>query len=136
MLNRDPMSARRCALGAALAGTVAAAAAGAVWAADPAPPEVLKPVWAQRPTMKDLMRVYPKTALDHGATGMVVIGCRVAGDGTLGACTVERQSSAKYGFGEAGLKLASYFRMEAKDEDGRRTAGAAVRIPILFKLAG
>ena len=135
MPSREPASSRCRILAAALAGTIAASA-GAVWAADPAPAEVIKPVWVQKPTLKDLMRVYPKTALDHGATGMVVVGCRVAADGTLGACTVEKQSSAKYPFGEAGLKLASYFRMEAKDEDGRRTAGAAVHIPIQFKLAG
>jgi TonB family protein len=132
--NRDPLSARRRALGAALAGTVAALAAGAAWAAASAPSEVVKPVWVQKPTMRDLMSLYPRYALDTARTGMVVIDCRVAKGGTLGACTVEQPAGAKYGFGEAGLKLASRFRMDAKDQEGRPTAGEAVRIPIQFRI--
>jgi protein TonB len=134
MPNREPASSRHRAVGAALSGTVAAMAAGAVWAAAPPPAEVVKPVWVQKPSLRDLMSVYPSSALDNGKTGMVVIGCRVAADGTLGACTVEKQPRGKYGFGEAGLKLASRFRMDARDADGRPTAGAGVRIPIQFKI--
>ena len=134
MSNRDPRSSRRRSSVAALAGMVAALAAGAVWAADSTPPKVIKPVWVQRPTMRELMSVYPSAALDNGAQGMVVIGCRVAEDGTLTACAVEQQKPLKYAFGEAGLKLASRFRMEARDGDGRSTAGAGVRIPILFRI--
>jgi protein TonB len=130
MPNRDPS---RRAL-AALAGTLAALAAGAAWTAEPAPQEAIKPVWVQRPTMRDLMRVYPGEALDTARTGKVVIDCRVADDGTLTACAVEDPSRVKYGFGEAGLKLASHYRMAARDEDGRATAGAGVRLPILFKI--
>ncbi len=100
----------------------------------PAPAEVIKPVWLQKPTIRHPMSVYPRAALDRGATGTVVIGCRVAEDGTLGACAVEQQKPVQYAFGEAGLKLAASFRMEGKDADGRPTAGAGVRIPILFKI--
>jgi|SRR6185312_10855024 len=131
MPNRDPASILRR---AALAGIAAALAAGAAWAATPAPAEVMKPVWVQKPTMKDLMRVYPSSALNNGRTGVAVIGCRVAADGSLTACAVESQKPANYPFGEAGLKLASRFRMEARDADGRPTAGEAVRIPIQFKI--
>ena len=132
MSNRDPVLSRR-ALTAALAGT-AVLAAGAVRAADPATSEMIKPVWVEQPTLRTLMSVYPSAALDNGAQGMAVIDCQVADDGTLRACTVEQQKPAKYPFGEAGLKLASRFRMQAKDEDGRPTAGAGVRIPILFRI--
>lgn len=132
MSNRDPS--RRNALAAAMAGAFAAATAGAAWAAAPAPAEVIKPVWVQKPTLRDLMSVYPHAALDNAKTGMVVIGCRVAADGSLTACAVEQQKPLKYDFGEAGLKLASRFRMEATDADGRPTAGAGVRIPILFRI--
>jgi TonB family protein len=134
MLNLDPWSTRRRTVAAALAGTVAILAAGAAWAAASASPEVIKPVWVQKPTLKDLMSVYPRAALETARTGMVVIDCRVANDGALTACAVEDQASVKYGFGEAGLELASRFRMDSKDGDGRPTAGAAVRIPILFKI--
>jgi protein TonB len=130
--NRDPF--RRRTATAVLASTVAALAAGAAWAAEPSPLQVIKPVWVERPTMRDLMSVYPRAALETSRTGMVVVDCRVASDGTLTACAVEEPSGAKYGFGEVGLQLASHFRMDSKDEDGRPTAGAGVRIPILFKI--
>jgi protein TonB len=135
MSNREPLSCRRT-LGAVLAGAVAALAAGAVWATDTAPPATIKPVWILQPSQKDLLRAYPRDALNHGSPGRVVIGCRVTADGTLTACAVEQQKPAKYDFGEAGLKLASHFRMETRDADGRPTAGAAVRLPIEFKLVG
>jgi protein TonB len=132
VLNRDPWSSRR--RSALFAAAVVALAAGAAWAAEPTPQQVIKPVWVERPTLKDLMSVYPSAALETARTGMVVIDCRVANDGTLTACAVEDQTRVKYGFGEAGLKLASLFRMDARDGDGRPTAGAGVRIPILFKI--
>jgi protein TonB len=132
MSNRDPS--RRRALSAVLAGTAVALTAGAVWAAESGPPQVIKPVWVQRPTLKDIARVYPTDALNHGAAGVAVIDCQVATDGTLSACAVQDQRPAKYHFGEAGLKLVPDFRMQATDEDGRQTAGATVRIPIQFKL--
>jgi protein TonB len=132
MPNRDPWSFRR--RSAILAAAVAALAAGAVSAAETASPPLIKPVWVQKPTLKDLMSVYPRAALETARTGMVVIDCRVANDGTLGACAVEDQSRVKYGFGEAGLKLASHYRMDARDADGRPTAGAGVSIPIEFKI--
>ena len=134
MSHRDPLCFRRRAVGAVLAGTAAALAAGAAWATDTAPPRAIKPVWVQKPTLGELMSVYPHSALDNAKMGMVVIDCRVATDGTLGGCTVESQPRGKYGFGEAGLTLAARFRMAAQDADGRPTAGAGVRIPILFKI--
>ena len=119
---------------AALAAAAVAFAAGSPLAAEPAPQVVTQPVWVQQPSMRDLMTVYPRYALDTARTGLVVIDCRVATDGALDACAVEPGSRAKYGFGEAGLKLASRFRMDVKDAAGRPTAGAAVRIPIQFKI--
>jgi TonB family protein len=137
MLNLVPASPLRRKLGVALAGLIAAADAGAVWAANPAPPVVLKnPVWAQKPTMAEMVSVYPKTAEKTNVSGKAVIDCRVGRDGRLGACSIRKQDPAQYGFGQAALKLTPRFRMEAKDADGRSTAGAAVTIPILFKLAG
>ncbi len=66
---------------------------------------------------------------------MAVIDCRVRDDGRLRACKIRKQDPAQYGFGQAALKMSTLFRMEAKDGDGRPTAGGAVTIPILFKLA-
>jgi TonB family protein len=118
-----------------LIGAAAAVAIGAVaLAAAPGSPEGIKPIWLQQPTLRDIMRAYPVDEHNAGAEGMAMIGCRVAQDGRLTACAVVQQTPSWRHFGAAGLKLAPDFRMAAKDEDGRPTAGAVVRLPIEFKL--
>lgn len=137
MLNLASASPARRSLGVAIVGLIALGGAGVVWAANPSAPRVVgKPDWVQKPTAKDLVGYYPKAAADAGKEGMAVIRCRVRPDGGLQACRVRKQSPAKYGFGEAALKLSPSFRMKVKDGDGRPTAGAAVIIPIKFALAG
>jgi TonB family protein len=136
MLNRDPFSSHRRRLGAVLAGAVVLAGAGAVWAASPTAPRVVgKPDWVQTPTAKDLVAWYPEAAEKAKVTGMVVMNCRVKKDGYLRACKVSKQDPAKYGFGEAALKMSKSFRMKEIDGDGHSTAGAQVTIPIKFALA-
>lgn len=136
MLNFVPVSPLRRKLGLALAGVIALAGAGAVWAASPASPRLVgKPNWVEKPTGEDVKSLYPKAAEKAGKEGMAVIDCRVRGDGSLRACRIHSQDPAQYGFGKAALKMSTRFRMKAKDEDGLPTAGAAVTIPIRFKLA-
>jgi TonB family protein len=134
MLNAAPASPLRRRLGVALVTVIAAAGAGAVWAANP-PRIIGKPDWVKIPTADDLKTYYPKAAADAGKEGMVVIACRMRGDGTLRACKVRSQEPAEYGFGDAALKMSVTFRMKAKDEYGRPTAGGAVNIPIRFRIA-
>ena len=136
MLNLVPVSSLRRKLGLALAGVIAVTGAGAVWAANPALPALVgKPDWVEKPTGADLVALYPKAAEKAGVSGMVVMDCRVRGDGGLRACRVRSQNPAQYGFGEAALKMSARFRMRAKDGDGRATAGAAVTIPIKFQVS-
>jgi TonB family protein len=136
MLNVVPVSPLRRKLGLALAGVIALAGAGAVWAASPAPRVVGKPDWVKRPTGEDVASLYPKAAMDAGKEGMAVIACRVRSDGGLRACRVKKQDPGKYGFGQAALKMSPRFRMKATDGEGRSTAGAEVIIPIKFALKG
>lgn len=136
MLHFAPVSPLRRKLGVALVAAIATGGAGAVWAANPAAPRVVgTPDWVEKPTGEQMARFYPKAAEDAGKEGMVVLACRVRPDGHLRACRVRRQQPAKYGFGEAALKISPLFRMKAKDGDGHPTAGAAVNIPIKFALA-
>ena len=135
MLNLVPVSPLRRKLGLALAGVIAMAGATAVWAANPTSSPLEKPVWTEKPTMAQLVSLYPKAAEKAHVTGMAVIDCRVRQDGRLRACSIRKQDPAEYGFGQAALKLSALFRMEAKDGDGRSTAGGAVTIPIRFTLA-
>ena len=136
MLNLVPVSPLRRKLGMALAGVIALAGAGAVWAASPAPYLVGKPDWVAKPNGNDLVRFYPEAASKAGKTGMAAISCRVRPDGSLRACKVRNQNPARYGFGAAALKMSPLFRMRPKDGDGHSTAGAEVIIPIKFALAG
>ena len=85
--------------------------------------------------MAEMVSVYPMAAEKAGVTGMAVIGCRVGKNGRLRSCSIRKQDPAQYGFGEAGLKLTAHFRMEAKDADGRPTAGAPISIPIKFAIS-
>ncbi|HEY4029751.1 MAG TPA: TonB family protein [Caulobacteraceae bacterium] len=135
MLQLASVSPLRRKLGSVLVAVMVTAGAGAVWAANPAR-LVGKPDWVERPTAKDLVAFYPKAAEKAHVHGMVVLDCRVRPDGGLRACKVRSQDPPKYGFGEAALKMSASFRMKAKDGDGRPTAGAGVRIPIKFALAG
>jgi TonB family protein len=136
MLNLVPVSPLRRKLGLALAGAIALAGAGAVWAANPTAPRVVgKPDWVARPTGEDLAKLYPKAAEKAKVSGWATITCRVNPDGTLRACKTIRQDPAKYGFGEAALKMSRSFKMTSTDGDGHPTAGAQVTIPIKFALA-
>jgi protein TonB len=114
---------------------IAAAGAGAVWAASPVR-VIGKPDWVERPTGDQMAPLYPKAAEKAGKEGIVVLDCRVRSDGRLRACKVRSQNPARYGFGEAALKLSPLFRMSSKDKDGHSTAGAGVIIPIKFALHG
>jgi TonB family protein len=135
MLNLVPASPLRRKLGVALVGLIAAASAGAVWAASPVR-VIGTPDWVRKPTGEQMAKYYPKAASDAGKEGFATITCRVRADGTLRACKVIKQQPGRYGFGEAALKLSSTFRMRARDEYGRPTAGGRVNIPIKFALAG
>jgi TonB family protein len=135
MLNEAPASPLRRSLGVAFVSLIAAAAGGAVWAANPAARIVGKPDWVAKPTGDQMAKFYPKAAADAGKEGMVVLDCRVRRDGGMRACKVKSEDPAQYGFGAAALKISPLFRMKAKDEAGRQTAGAGVSIPIKFALA-
>jgi TonB family protein len=136
MLNVVPVSSARRKLGLGLTGVIALAGAGAVWAANPASGSpVQKPVWIEKPTLQDLVSVYPKAAEKADVTGMVMIACGIRQDGRLHACSIRQEAPSGHGFGRAALKLSPRFRMEATEPDGHPTAGMQVTIPIKFAIA-
>ncbi|PVM84328.1 TonB family protein [Caulobacter endophyticus] len=138
MLNAASLTPLRRKAGLALVVLVASAAAGAVWAANPAPalePAVItRPDWAQKPTADDLARFYPADAAAAKAGGRATISCTVAVAGNLENCRVLRQSEEPYAFGEAAIQLSQIFRMQPQTLDGKPTAGGKVTIPILFSV--
>ncbi|MBO9543744.1 TonB family protein [Caulobacter sp.] len=135
MLQTASTSPARKTLGALLVGTLALAAAGAVWAAN-APPEptVRNPLWVQRPGLEDMTRYYPEIAHEAGVTAArVTVDCSITAEGRLENCLVRQEDPAQYGFGEATIKLVRHFQMAPEDRDGKPTVGGVIRIPIVFQ---
>ncbi len=134
MLNTTSTPPARKTLGALLVGTLALAAAGAVWAANaPEPQTIRAPVWLQKPTGEDMASAYPAEAIKAGVDkATVVMDCGIADDGRLTRCLVTLEKPTQYGFGAAVIKLSQNFQMAAKDMDGHPTAGGMVRIPMVF----
>jgi beta-lactamase regulating signal transducer with metallopeptidase domain len=100
-----------------------------------AKPTVERPMWIEKPTLADLVRLYPAEAARQNITADVLLTCRVGGDGRLQACAVTRSTArgpggpapeADMDFGTASLQLAKLFRAGV--------TGGIVRIPIRFLL--
>ena len=89
----------------------------------------------EKPTLQELVSVYPKAAEKADVTGLVMMACGIRDDGRLRACTIRQETPAGHGFGRAALKLSPRFRMEATEPDGHPTAGMQVTIPIKFAIA-
>lgn len=64
--------------------------------------------------------------------GRVELSCVIRLDDRLEACRVLNESPAGLGFGEAGLRIAGYFRFQAPTEDGRPVSGQRVTVGVDF----
>jgi TonB family protein len=100
--------------GLGLAGTVAAAEPGSMWAA--------------LPSASDIAAAYPKTGPMTG--GGAVMVCSVTAEQTLKDCVVEQEDPG--GFGAASLSLVPKFQASATLADGSSSAGVRVKIPLRF----
>lgn len=64
--------------------------------------------------------------------GRVELSCLIRLDDRLEGCRVVDESPPGLGFGEAGLRVAGYFRFEAPTEDGRPVSGQRVTVGVDF----
>lgn len=92
------------------------------------------PEWWRRPSADFITRVYPAKAKRRGLPGRVILDCTIGLEGKMKTCSVVSETPARYGFGEAGLTLASAFQVTATTRTGKSTEGMSMRIPISFGL--
>lgn len=100
-------------------------------ASAPVLPPIARPVWLARPTAADVAIFYPERALVRELPGSARLDCVVRDDGSL-TCSVQSESPAGYGFGEAALGIAQSFRMAPRLDDGSATEGRHVSVPLVF----
>jgi len=100
----------------------------------PPAPTISNPSWMQKPTADQLGRLYPRRAAARGIGGSAMLDCRVTATGTVNSCVVLREAPAGYGFGEAALASARYFKLNPRTVDGQAIEGAKVQIPMGFNL--
>jgi len=98
------------------------------------PPDIRNPTWLRRPGATEFARFYPDRAQRMGKEGSATITCAVTAAGSLTGCRLVRETPEDYGFGDATLKLAQYFKMSPRTVDGRAIEGGQVTIPIRFNL--
>lgn len=92
------------------------------------------PNWSRRPTVEDLVKVYPPEAVKAKVEGDVVLGCHVTATGALADCSVLRETPEGAGFGAAALKLTGLFEAREQTPEGGPKRGTDIRIPIRFRM--
>ena len=91
--------------------------------------------WTSLPTEEDIAAVYPEKARNVAFEGDVEVDMRCYVDKAFGikGCSVVRERPTGYGFGEATLKLAPKFRLDAKISWGESLVGYRMIVPVQFQ---
>jgi len=89
-------------------------------------------VWTQRPTARRISDLYPRSALNDGVGGRVVLDCRVQGDLSV-ACSVASETPSNAGFGRAAMSASNSYRARATLSDGSSAVGSSTRIAVNFQ---
>lgn len=85
-------------------------------------------------------RFYPERAQERNLNGEAVLDCAVGSDYMLTSCQVVEETPAGYGFGDAALKMACLWRLNANGTGNSRTytdeatGEPRIRRPVRFRL--
>lgn len=90
-----------------------------------------KVVWAQAPTLQEVLAAYPADAQARQLGGRATLDCKFAGAGKLMSCLVIEETPRRSGFGRAAQKLSAAFVGPSQFE-GRSTRNMRVQFPIVF----
>lgn len=83
------------------------------------------------PSREDILSAEPASTVSQNITGMVLVGCSVAVDGSVNSCRIVSEDPKGYGLGQAALSLSSKIRATPETVDGvPQTSWFAV--PIYF----
>ena len=97
----------------------------------PAPAQDTHADWLKRPSLQDIMAVYPPGAISQGLSGKATIRCVVTVQGALRACQVVSEKPPGSGFGNAAITLTPQLLMKPALHGGAPVE-SSVDIPFDF----
>lgn len=63
-----------------------------------------------------------------------ILSCMVKRDGGLTACSVQSETPAELGVGQAALSMASQFQVDLMGPDGKSRAGSFIDVPVRIRI--
>jgi TonB family protein len=96
------------------------------------PPVIGKPLWAATPGPDDVTAAFAATPKNVG-TVRVSLACKVEQGGWTSGCSVERESPAGQGFGQAALALSPKFRVGTWTSEGLPVVGGVISVPLRYE---
>lgn len=120
---------------AVAAGAPAASAAARIGESLPLGGVITSPDWVRKPSGEELADLFPPLGQYMQIEGSAVVSCAVTVSGELERCKVVSEAPLGIGFGDATLKAAKTFRMKPMTMDGAPVAGAAVTVPLTWRLS-
>ena len=93
---------------------------------------VLAAALANSPPAKPASSLLIPASQPHEA--VAILNCLVKSDGRLTACTVQSETHADLGVGNAALSMASQFQVDLLGPDGRSRAGSYIEVPVRIRI--
>jgi hypothetical protein len=74
------------------------------------------------------------TPVSEPRVAVALLNCLVKNDGHLTGCTVQEESHADLGVGQAALSMASQFQVDLLGPDGKSRAGSYIQVPVSIRI--